>query len=136
MFKDAKVGDRVWSMVDGWGVIITYNTLKFPGYHIEVKFDVSSEAFTYGGKALISNINPTLFWDEIKFEIPKKPLPKLDVDTRVRVWDGDNKDNSARRYFSHFSKDGFIQVFQAGMTSWTNHSSQVPYSNWELADEN
>lgn len=73
MFKNAKIGDRVWDFRRGWGTIkqIDFNT-KYP---LKVVFDEydGDETFNIEGKEY-NNLKPTLFWDEIKFEIPKKPL--------------------------------------------------------------
>ena len=73
MFKDAKVGDRVWSFIHGWGEVTEIYCDRSP-YTIRVLFgDNSSRLFTVDGKWDTSNPNPILFWDEIKFEIPVKP---------------------------------------------------------------
>ena len=69
MFKNAKVGDKVWSILDGWGEIVKITNEDFP---IKVKFKNGSfESFITDGSKYYNNINPTLFWDEVKFEIPK-----------------------------------------------------------------
>ena len=69
MFENAKIGDRVWSFSNGWGEIIAITNETFP---ITVKFDNKYlETFTLDGLAHHDNINPTLFWGEIKFTIPK-----------------------------------------------------------------
>lgn len=75
MFRNAKVGDRVWDFSKGWGTVL--NITLSENYPIFVKFDNSNradETYTYEGKANNSNVNPTLFWDEIHFSIPKKPF--------------------------------------------------------------
>lgn len=73
MFRDAKVGDRAWSFEYGWGTI----THVFYGkeYPIIFKSDTNRICnFRFDGKKDINDINPSLFWNEIKFEIPEKPF--------------------------------------------------------------
>ena len=77
MFKNAKVGDRVWSFEFGWGTIIEIkHNITFP---ILVKFSEISASypcsFTFSGKRF-NETKQTLFWDEIKFEIPKRKVKK------------------------------------------------------------
>lgn len=77
MFKDAKVGDRVWDLRYGWGEVEEISSGDYP---VEVCFaerDVQ-EQYTRGGKVYLDDQNPTLFWDEIKFEIPEKPERVVD----------------------------------------------------------
>jgi hypothetical protein len=62
-------------------------------------------------------------------------LPKLEVDTKVLVWDSYGK-IKLKRYFSHFDTKGVIYCFIDGLTSWTGYG-QLPtkWDNWELADD-
>ena len=74
MFKNAEIDDRVWDIRHGWGTIVEIKT-KCTKYPIVVKFDnvdVKME-YTFEGKYVDEHINPTLFWNEIKFNMPKKP---------------------------------------------------------------
>ena len=133
MFENAKVGDRVWSIQRGWGTIEAVGyTDTFP---IFVTFDSNDRvSYTNKGKVGLFDALPTLFWNE--FQIPEaaltKPLPKLEVDTKVIVWIEPNL--KVNRYFSHFGDKGQIHCFSNGGTSWSaNTTSSWP--NWELADE-
>lgn len=65
MFENAKVGDRVWSLVSGWGTIISLDGLvKFP---IVVRFDGGNqENFNYHGYDGYDNPQPVLYWNECK----------------------------------------------------------------------
>lgn len=125
-FENVKVGDRVWDFIYGWGTIT-----EDQYYTIRVEFD-SPKTMTYrlNGKACIDHPQ-RLFWDEIKFEIPTKPLPQLEVDTKVLVgeWKGRLK---CKRYFSHFDEDGYIQCFSDGTTSFTSGGITTGWSYWEL----
>ena len=72
MFRNAKVGDRVWYIAKGWGTIVEINEDR--EYPIVFIADVDSFCtFTFDGKRDVNDKNPSLFWDEIKYEIPEKP---------------------------------------------------------------
>lgn len=132
-FETARIGDRVWSVEYGWGVIDSISQSVYP---LRVRFIGYSNADMYiyfdlkglrpnGGK------NQTLFWDEVKIDAPKKPLPVLDIDTKVIVWNGNTP--KTKRYFSHFNSLGEIVCFINGKTSWTTENvSEWPY--WELGE--
>ena len=137
MFTNAEVGDRVWDMKYKHGVIISTNcTREAP---LCVKFDSGHiKHYTIDGllvyNSWYSNNIQTLFWQE--FEIPKeafvKPMPQLEVDTKVLVWGlGTQK---LKRYLSHFDKFGTIWTFDNGKTSWSG-DAVTPWTNWELYKE-
>lgn len=134
MFKDAKVGDKAWSIQAGWGTI--YHISKERPYPIEFKSDISNKqyCFTYNGMYREIDTNPTLFWNE--FKIPKeafiKPLPDLKIDTKVIVWNEENK--KFKRHFSHF-KDGKIYCFNDGTSSWNATDNSGYWRNWEIYNE-
>lgn len=136
MFENAKVGDRVWSIQQGWGTIV--NTTFTELYPILVNFGYkTSMSYTNEGKVRYNDISPSLFWNEFKVpeEAYKKPLPKLEVDTKVLVWDSEGGPKK-RRYFSHFDSNGKIRCFMNGATSWSaNHDSCTVWKNWELYKE-
>lgn len=86
MFKDAKVGDKVWSVRHGWGEIIAVDGLGIP-YPVRVSFcPVVSILFTISGKEETDDTNPTLFWDEVEIVAPPKPKPKIMVKHTVEMW--------------------------------------------------
>ena len=137
-FRNAKVGDKVWSYRDGW---LTIRSISCPAsleYPIET-IDSSglTSSFSIGGKKNRGDLNPILFWN--KFEIPdeafEKPLPKLEIDTLVWVWD-DYKDEKVLRFFSHFDECGSIYTFDDGRDSSYNPNYNpditTSWNNWEL----
>ena len=128
-FKDAKVGDRVWRLDYGKWVTID-NVVKADIYPIKIRTD----HFTMDGAQQGGGDWRVLFWDEINITAPPKPLPKLEVDTKVLVWDFEEDKYKIRGHFSHFNKYGSIFIFANGTTSWSS-SSTVGYRNWELAKE-
>lgn len=74
MLEVAKKGDRVWSISYGWGTILDIehknDKLSKP---VLVKFDCGKyKEYTLEGKEETYSINPTIFWNEIKIEIPNK----------------------------------------------------------------
>ncbi len=75
-FDGIKVNDKVWSFEFGWGNVIEIN--KDLMYPIVVGFYPSEyrETYDYNGRSM-DKVNQTLFWDEIKFDIPEKPKIKL-----------------------------------------------------------
>jgi hypothetical protein len=70
-FNNAQTGDRVWSIRHGWGTV-TY----LSDHKIFVKFkDLNWDCvFTICGKYDDEDLYPTLFWDEVKIDIPLKPI--------------------------------------------------------------
>lgn len=86
-FSDAKVGDRVWSIKDGWGKI--YQIDHPIGFPIAVDFEnESSRVFTTEGKETNDNLNPTLFWDEVKIVPPERPKERCEAcEIKERVED-------------------------------------------------
>jgi hypothetical protein len=82
MFSNAKVGDKVWDFTYGWGKI--YNIDLNSDYPIKVeRLNEMDESYTFDGK-LGDEEAPTLFWDEIKYEIPTKP--KRMVTKTIECW--------------------------------------------------
>ena len=76
MFRDVKVGDRVWEVKKGWGEI--YEVDGASPWPIKVSFVVvgvgTTASFTYEGKDMDDDLHPTLFWDEIVITAPEKPV--------------------------------------------------------------
>ena len=132
MFKDAKVGDKVWSFTDGWGEVTRIYDEDI--YQIYVEFGRNRVAFAVDGKSVECHLYQTLFWDEVKFDIPKKPLPDLAIDTKVIVWVMEGYEKR-KRYFKKFDKNGKIVCFSDGTTSWSSpKNKEVSWSYWELAE--
>ncbi len=129
-FKNAKTGDKVWNIRTGWTKIrAIVDCSMYP-------IIINNGSYTIDGKIDASDINPLIFWDKIEINIPKQPLPKLEIDTKVIVWG--EPDQKVKRYFSHFNENGNICCFNNGTTSWSysaNHHTAVAWINWELANE-
>lgn len=132
-FESAKVGDPVWCMRSGWGDIRDVGSTE--RYPISVYFPEVDEfnSYTTDGFYDENHITQSLFWDEVVIVAPEKPLPKLEVDTKVLVWTDPNKKN--KRHFSHFNH-GRIYTFDSGSTSFTklHRDSVTGWPHWELAE--
>ena len=92
-FRNAKVGDRVWDIMHGWGKIIEIR--KDLGTHpIKVsdfeKESLRTKTYTWEGKAFKNHINPTLFWDKINIKPPSKPEVQssdlMDLQYVINAW--------------------------------------------------
>ena len=127
-FEDAKVGDSVWRLDYGKWVTID-GVIKTDIYPIKIRTD----HFTMDGVQQGGGNWRVLFWDEIIITPPEKPLPKLEVDTKVLVWDNSNC-IKRKGHFSHFDEKGKMHVFAGGTTSWS-HKEIIPYNYWELAKD-
>lgn len=66
-FDKAKIGDRVWSAQYGWGSVEGFH-MTIDGYKLlKVKFDDGDfEYYFKDGRVNIKDVNPTLFWNEVK----------------------------------------------------------------------
>ena len=129
-FETAKVGDRVWSITKGWGEIFRID--KRSEYPLYVKYDSTGyDTFTFGGYLLESYVMRSLFWDEVVIDAPAKPMPVLQVDAKVLVWE-DGSRTKYCRHFSHF-KNNNIYVFDKGLSSWTTTVTSG-WGHWELAE--
>ena len=125
--ETAKVGDKVWCLYyNKWFTII--NIRKEDVYPIKTEIN----RYTLDGR-LDTHSSRMLFWDEIVITPPEKPLPKLEVDTKVLVWDNSNC-IKRKGHFSHFDEKGKMHVFASGTTSWS-HKEIVPYNYWKLAKD-
>ena len=125
-FETAQVGDRVWCLLHGWHPIIdTQHNVNYPILTRKGSYTIDGRNYSNNGRVL--------FWDEVIITPPPKPLPKLEVDTKVLVWDNEDK-LVRKRYFSHFDDNNNIHVFAQGATSWTKDLT-TKYSNWKLAKD-
>ena len=76
MFRNAKIGDKVWDFVFGEGVITEISDCEQFPLTVTFKDDVRS-TFSYDGKYILK-CNQTLFWDRVEFTPPAKPFDLVD----------------------------------------------------------
>ena len=74
MFENVKVGDSLYDVCFGWGRVKAINCLDYSdkAHLIEVEFS-HMKKFHYSKKGKNLDLgceNQTLFWDEIKFDMP------------------------------------------------------------------
>jgi hypothetical protein len=101
-----KVGQRVWSVQDGFGKVFRIDVGPRDKYPVVVKPDNSEsrsvDYYTLDGKFDVKDLRPTLFLDEPKDwpnpPAPPEPLPDLAVDTPVWVNFGLNGEWYARHF--------------------------------------
>ena len=99
MFENVKVGDSLYDVCFGWGRVKAINCLDYSdkAHLIEVEFS-HMKKFTYSKKGINLDLgctNQTLFWDEIKFEVPEIPFSLEDELRKLEVVEFEyEKDNT------------------------------------------
>jgi hypothetical protein len=125
-FENAKPGDRVWDIRKGWGTIDRINSRST--YLITVVPDLDAHAeltYTVEGKSFISDINPSLFWNEVKIEAPEKP-PKTKLIHGVEVPDISFEPEKDDNYFYPNPDifDLYSNTFYSNGSNTDNHRSK------------
>jgi hypothetical protein len=76
-FENAVVGDRVWSIVYGWGEIVSISNASFTDCPLRVAFSgaVSLAHMNYNRNGIMKGScgQRTLFWSEVKIDAPVRP---------------------------------------------------------------
>lgn len=79
-FRNAKTGDRIWHITKGWGNITMPLDNNFFPDKIYTSFTgnngntfYSNLAFFADGRVNKEDLNPSIFWNEIKIVPPDKP---------------------------------------------------------------
>ena len=80
-FDGIKVGDKVYSMAYGWGVVCHLWARGL--YPLEIKFTSGKGAYTLDGEQYLGELQ-TLFWDKPEFTPP--PRPKRKVKKTIEWW--------------------------------------------------
>lgn len=73
---EVKVGSRLWSIQTGWGVA-SLSVDPASGYPIII----GNSSFSRDGKVYKTDVNRSLFWNEVTITPPAPPKKK------VKVWD-------------------------------------------------
>lgn len=74
--EEVKIGDKVWHWFKGWGEVTNLDAEKHTDYPICVRWVGGYGWFSKDGKYNTDAETPTLFWQPIELEIPKKPKQK------------------------------------------------------------
>jgi len=81
-FANAKVGEKVWDILEGWGII---KDIFADG--LRVQFDNHTRLYFRNGRGDIQDKNPRLFKEEAtEVKIIPPPRPKRKVMKTVEVW--------------------------------------------------
>ena len=130
-FSNYKVGDRVWHIRDGWQKIIAITD------HKECPIRTEIGVYAIDGKYNKTDKYPTIFHNE--FKIPDeafiKPLPTLEIDTKVLVWNNGYEESKLKRYFKEFDRFGNIICFINGSTSWSATGGGIAWDNYEVVQD-
>lgn len=134
VFKGYTVGDKVWNFEEkSWANIVEVRGNS--DYPIRLE---DGTIYTSDGKIHLSLPIASIFPNEWKIpdEAFVKPLPKLEIDTKVLVWNyNEQKELAHKEYFSHFREDGRLYTFQNGRTSWTGeHYPTIGWGNYEVVE--
>ena len=85
MFKNAKIGDKVYCLTLGWGIITNIN--KSIDYPLIVMFNETQEYnFSIEGKNTCYNPNPILFWNKVIIEPPPEPLDIKEIEEKIDAY--------------------------------------------------
>lgn len=130
MFSRAKEGDRAWSYRFGWGVISKVKE----GYTHPIHFQIPGHEvrfYSIDGYQDVDYERPTLFWDEVHFDPPKRPRPIPPVDTKVLVRKSSLPGVTHKRYL-HSAALGGIWTFPDGRDSWSSKGGREYWDIWEV----
>lgn len=107
--EEVKVGDKVWHVINGWGEVTELDEGS-TDYPILVQWGGRGwfEWFTKDGKTYPElDETPTLFWQPIKFEIPRKPK-------REKAWQWICRDDTGKcwlTYMHHTNGEEVLEYF-------------------------
>lgn len=134
MFRNAEIGDKIWSFKYNKYVIIS-DIVPNDEYPIVVHLDdngIHAEYITYDGKFDITDANPSYFWKS--FDIPKEATTQsIKQNSLVKVWDGTSPTPAIHRYATGtFNSNGLIEVYTCGADSITTDGDTTVYENFEV----
>ena len=131
-FNNAKVGDSVLSLIEGWTTIYSIESCgDFP-----IKL-TNYESCVETGKRFPADKFPTYFLEskvpEQLLELYGEPPCKFRKEDRVLVWNSGQyyKEVKARRYFSH-KEEGKYFCYIYGKDKWSSHKETECWDNCEL----
>ena len=133
-FSNAKVGDKVFCLINGEGIITNIDQTSIP---LRVEFKSGRiKWFQNNGKINIDDLIPSIYYNKFDIQIPeeayKQPLPDIAVDTPMIVWDIENR--KSRGYFKCWSHSGKPITFFGGQTSFSSNGSISEWDNYEIVE--
>ena len=130
-FSNAKVGDKVFCLLHGEGIICDIDGTEYP---ICVEFDSVSESYLNDGRINKNHIFTTLYHNKFKIQIPEEAyiqqLHDIAVDTPMIVWN--DEFCKEKRYFKEWSKNGKARCFCDGQTSFSSKGHVATWDNYEI----
>lgn len=110
-FSNAKVGDKVFEVGRGWGMIIAVS----PGslWAIEVEFDHDhnkTEEYTIDGRLYIEYETPSLFWDNPIKEVLAPPVIEKSITVYANIYPKSMVVHSAVATAKEDATDGALGV--------------------------
>lgn len=128
-FKDAKVGDRVCDLFEGWGEIDEAN-LDYGFFR--VCFDKSHEHVLYKLSGIgVNSSNRTLFLDEVKIVPPPKPKNRVKkvIEGWANIYQGETLDKKDVYFHFHESRD--MAVSAKGGNNALGEPYPIKHEYWE-----
>lgn len=121
-FDDAKVGDRVWSSVYGWGVISKINHIKKYGISVgfTLKDCVMCGSYNFDGVNEFCEesyaLHPTLFWNEFNIPTDDKDVRPFNLVRylKERIEKTEFKPMSNNYYFCYDTLVNVIYIMSSG----------------------
>jgi hypothetical protein len=97
--EEIKVGDKVWHILYGWKTVSRIDSGEYP-------IIINEYSYNESGVEYSSDINPSIFWDEVHINPPPKPEPEIDWSkvpegTLVRVWDEEEDSHMIAEYHNY-----------------------------------
>lgn len=87
-FSNVKIGDKVYSLIDGWGTVIEIQEKNFKVLFDRKDLDLGlTLTFDFTGRYFSRDLNPILYWNEVKLptiEEDEKPF-HLDVFVKENI---------------------------------------------------
>jgi hypothetical protein len=133
MFRE---GEKVYSLKWGWGVV---TEISYGEYPVKITFlNNTEENYTKDGKWMLEDLNPDLFFEEVKLPERVRPKPNLKIDDPILVSANGGSDEKSwqKRHFAGWDSDGKIIAFNNGATSWSTDDRLVTWEYWRLPNAN
>lgn len=140
-FSEVEVGDKVWSLQHGQGVVERLDQVPDEVNVIGVRFSPSATLvwFTSEGKYDYDDLNATLFWAPVTFEVPPNPHKQPQVPAKgVAVWVRDEvEDNwTVRQSFGKLDSLGRILTACSGNSPFEIFvADAIEWNFWKLVKE-
>ena len=130
--QEFKVGDRVWSLLYGWGSV---RAIKRNLYSVNVCFGSGGNIdFTKDGFCLSYHKNPSLFH-------ANQGVVEFDTDEPVELEDGqpiwvrDYEDRSwAPKHFKRHDESGGVYCYESGLSKHTSSGNETHWKFFRTTD--